>query len=433
MHPSDITCEQLKDTLKQFVGETDADLRFFGEFFLFFNFEENNKIPTAGVTIDKNAQLKFLYNSKFIESLDKEEMPFLMMHEMFHILWSHVQRTGTKERQMSNIVQDMIINDHIKGEYDINEWYKELTTIEPLYIPEEYKGEKIFEILYAWMKREEDKYKDWKDEQDEGKGEEPDDKEGENGDGKGGEDGEPSNDGKGTPGCPVSPQLEKLFDSTSKEEYTFDVHFEDMDISEEMKNEIINDIVNNIKNRGYMTSSVETFLNKIKKSSKDYLKEIKKCLGAFKGTQKQASYSKRNRRGLPTKGNKKINASINVILDTSGSMDSMFEKVLSYIFQDDILINLIQIDTEIKVVEKVKSKSQLQKLKIQGLGGTTLQPAVDKIAEAYNKLPTVILTDGYTDTLNFNSVKNKVLILTTDVDCPIVSGKTNKVKQIKIK
>ena len=53
---------------------------------------------------------------------------------------------------------------------------------------------------------------------------------------------------------------------------------------------------------------------------------------------------------------------------------------------------------------------------IKGMGGTVLQPAIDYISEIENRLSTfnnLVLTDGYTDTLNFTNIKGKSLILTT--------------------
>jgi predicted metal-dependent peptidase len=112
-------------------------------------------------------------------------------------------------------------------------------------------------------------------------------------------------------------------------------------------------------------------------------------------------------------------------------MGGDFDRVLSYIFQNDITINLIQNDTEVKSVELIKNKNELKKVLIKGLGGTTLQPAVDLIAEKYNNFPTVILTDGQTDTLDFSKVKQRVLILSVADFCPI-SGDNGKIKQIKV-
>ena len=145
--------------------------------------------------------------------------------------------------------------------------------------------------------------------------------------------------------------------------------------------------------------------------------------------------NRRNIQGL--KGTKKYKSEINVILDTSGSMCNEFEKALSYIFQNDIEINLIQCDTKVKNFVKIKRKKELELMKIYGLGGTELQPALDFISDKKNKIymfNTCILTDGYTDKLNFKNIRTKTLILSTAQKCPLLDdddNNNNKVKQIE--
>jgi predicted metal-dependent peptidase len=115
-------------------------------------------------------------------------------------------------------------------------------------------------------------------------------------------------------------------------------------------------------------------------------------------------------------------------------MSGEFEKVLSYIFQNDVNINLIQIDTRIQDVVTIKNKKELEKMRIKGHGGTTIQPSLDYIVDkknGINKYNTIILTDGCTDSLNFKGVKGKTLILSTQSECPI-DYNNGRVKQIII-
>jgi predicted metal-dependent peptidase len=149
---------------------------------------------------------------------------------------------------------------------------------------------------------------------------------------------------------------------------------------------------------------------------------------------KQKTIVKPNRRQIAgLKGNRKIKTKINVILDTSGSMGGQgtFERVLSYVYRNDIEINFIQGDTEVKWVENFKSKKKLETMKIHGLGGTILTPSVDYVVEHFNDFNTVILSDGYTDVLDLSKLKGRVLIISVGVKVPI-SKTNNKVKQICI-
>ena len=147
---------------------------------------------------------------------------------------------------------------------------------------------------------------------------------------------------------------------------------------------------------------------------------------------KERTITKPNRKNIQgLKGNKKIKSKVNVILDTSGSMGGTFERVLNYVYRNDIEINMIQGDTEVKWVENFKNSKKLESMKISGLGGTVLQPSVDYVVKHFNQYNTVVLTDGYTDTLDLSKIKGRVLMISIGVKVPI-SRTNNKVKQIVV-
>ena len=207
------------------------------------------------------------------------------------------------------------------------------------------------------------------------------------------------------------------------------------DIPESMREAMVKDVMDRLASRGLVAGNIETTLNKLRKKRKDYLKEIKRSVSnIIFGTVKQKTIVKPNRRGISgLKGNRKVKTKINVILDTSGSMGGQgtFERVLSYVYRNDIEINMVQSDTEVKWVENFKNKRKLETMKISGLGGTIIQSGVDYIAEHFNDYNSVILTDGMTDHLDFSKVKGKVLIISVGTKCPITKS-NGKVKQIVI-
>jgi predicted metal-dependent peptidase len=229
--------------------------------------------------------------------------------------------------------------------------------------------------------------------------------------------------------------LETIFEGEEREEQsTLDTHLGD-DIPQELKREIVESVMTRLKNRGLTSGDVEAIINKLRKTKKDYLREIKRAMSNhIFGSKKEKTIVRPNRRGVEgLKGHKKYKNEINVLLDTSGSMGGEFEKVLSYIFQNDIQMNLIQCDARVQQVLKVKDKKQLEKMKIRGLGGTSLMPGIDFMTDKKNKIymyNTVILTDGWTDSLDFKNVKTKTLILSTACKCP-VSYDNGRVKQIE--
>jgi predicted metal-dependent peptidase len=341
-----------------------------------------------------------------------------MMHEIFHLLWDHKYRELRCgfDHDLSNIVQDMIINEVIKT--DVIDRIKKDNILEKrsvkfaefpknrsdnkvwvLMKPIEYKGKLIYEELYVWLVGEKKKYDDWL----KVKGEK----------------------------CPVSEYLKSLFEQLETGLEAFlDIHLSS-DVPEEYKKSIIENIKNNLKNRGLESGEISATIGKLNKSKKDYLKDIKIGVNELFGTFKEKSITKRNRRSIKgLKGKRKDSYAMNVLLDVSGSMEGYWEKALSYIFQNNIILNIIQCDVKIKNFQVIKNKYQFKKYKIKGFGGTSLQPGVDYIADSkkLNKLNTLILTDGYCPMLNVSKLK-KVLVISVGEYVKVIG----KAKQIKIK
>jgi len=363
-----------------------------------------------------------------------------------------------------------------------------------LFVPKDYQGKLIFEELYEWLKEEKEKWekeqkknsqckscngsgKDQgqgqgqKDQKQKGQGQQPGDGQGEGekqegqGDGQQPGDGQGDGQGKGEscPDCQGTGN-EGGQDSTGKPSYgpygknpskdgesldtwSKEQIFQDMengsgeymdkhigdDVPEEMREAMVKDVMERLAARGLAAGNIEQTLQKLQKKRKDYLKEIKRAVSTMIfGTVKQKTIVKPNRRQIAgLKGNRKVKTKINCILDTSGSMGGTFERVLSYIYRNDIEINLIEADTEVKWIENIKNKRKLETMVIKGLGGTILQPAIDLVADQFNEYNTVVLTDGYCDSLDLSKIKGKVLMISIGVKVPI-SRSNGKVKQIMV-
>jgi predicted metal-dependent peptidase len=478
--------EKLLAGIQAMLIDTKINLPFYGEWNLHVNFHENDSIGTCGVNVGAKG-MNFFYSPTFLENMSQKEVNFITLHEDFHLLFNHPKRTitGQYDHKMSNIVQDMIIN-HVIWE-DISHSFVEIPKSKDgknmaLFVPKEYTGKLIFEELYEWMKDEKEK---WKKEQDkknkcqtcDGTGEKQKSKSGqeksegqgdggqEKGEGQGdgvqdGGNGEACSDcggsgkeggqsGKDSSGKPSYGPYGKNpgKDGQPMDTWSTEQIFQDMEngtgeyldkhmgdeVPEEMREAMVRDVMEKLAARGLTAGNIETTLNKLRKKRKDYLKEIKRAVSnMIFGTIKQKTIVKPNRRQISgLKGNRKVKTMVNVCLDTSGSMggSGTFERVLSYVYRNDIEINFMESDTQVNWVQKIKSKKGLESIPIKGLGGTYMQPMLDYVVEHHNDCNTVLLTDGYTDTLDCSKLKGKLLIISVGVKCPI--GKTNgKVKQI---
>lgn len=445
------------------------NLHFYADFLQNIRIFEDNTKPTAYVTL-KNAHIVMGYNSNFIDTLNVEEVKFLLIHELYHVNFNHLHRSIYKEdKELCNVAQDMIINTLIVRHHNAVMFMPK----GGLTMPPEYEGEHIFEPLYVWLSQKRDEYNQWKDrnknlfqqpqggqgneEQQSGGsgGNSQSDQEQQSGGGSGNkrEQGENKKDSEGSGSgnskpdnpkdpCPASDQLRDIFDGAEKgEQLTLDIHeMNDLDSDQlDVMDQAIKDLKTKSKLRGNMQGNVEDILDlNLRKPKKNNLRHIKtKVAAMFKGHIKNNTYKKYNKKltfnpELTFKGYEKLGNVLNVILDTSGSMGSDFEDVLTQIFTNDYKMQIIECDTKVQKVIPIVSKKQLNRLAIAGLGGTVIQPAIDYVTDPANKInrfPTVILTDGYTDTLDVDKMV-EVMVLTTGSECPIKGGK--KIKQIKI-
>lgn len=472
--------EKLLNGIQTMLIDTKINLPYYGEFNLHVNFHEQDSIGTCAVNVTSKG-MNFFYSPKFLEDMSQKEVNFITLHEDFHLLFNHPRRTvtGQYDHKLSNIAQDMIIN-HVIWE-DIPHAFVEIPKNKDgknmaLFVPKEYQGKLIFEELYEWLKEEKEK---WQKEQKQNsqcqsckgsgkkdgqgggnqKGDSQDSEKGDGSQGKGQGNGEgescPDCDGTGNDGGKDStgkPSYGPYGKNPSKDGESLDTWskeqiFQDMengngeymdkhigdDVPEEMRDAMVKDVMERLAARGLSAGNVETTLNKLRKKRKDYLREIKRAVSnMIFGTIKQKTIVKPNRKQISgLKGNRKVKTKINCILDTSGSMGGTFERVLSYVYRNDIEINLIEADTEVKWIENIKNARKLETLKIKGLGGTILQPAIDLVAEKYNDFNTVVLTDGYCDSLDLSKIRGRVLLISIGVKVPI-SRSNGKIKQIVV-
>lgn len=443
--------EKITNVIENLLIKNSADMPFYGEFNLFINFIKREEIATIGVNTTING-INCYYNDKFLDTLTEKEMMFVLLHEDFHLLLHHNQRDiqGYYNHTLANIACDAIVNTILVSDIDnsvISIPKDEEGRNTCIFLDKDYKGEVIFEDYYEYLMKKYDKYKekhknDGKD--DNGNGNNGNDSNGNNNNtdddntkkknklsksdyGKYVKD--PKNMDKTMDGY----SLDHIFKTmTDNEGQYLDVHIDD-EISSDMKRDMINECINTLKNRGLVSANMENTLAKLIKKKKDYLTYIKRAItNEIFGFNKDKTIlrpSRRNIKGI--KGNKKYSSKINCILDTSGSMCNDFEKVLSYIYNNNVVVNLIQCDAEIKRIDTIKNtKHQLEHIKIDGLGGTILQPAVDYIREHLNKYNTLILSDGWCDELDNTGVKGNILVITTDKE--IIFKNRNKIKQITI-
>lgn len=510
---------KLSKCIDEMMSDMTLLLYYYGEFCQFVLFQETENVPRCAVNVLSGGMV-FYWNRKFLDITPQKHINFIIVHEIFHLILDHPKRIrhGGFEMKLSNIATDMIINTAIKSDFiDVDSPTKTFIEVPTekvkkfdskgkiieddhvwvIFVPDEYKGEHIYENVYDWLKEEKKKFDKWKKDKnstnfdgdwtppefgdgdvgddifdqengegnptgdpsdfdkdgdkdsdgENGKGNKPTDKnskdgKGNNKDGKGSGDSKDESDGNGngeiqpsknngkkSDDCPVSDYLKNIFEGMDGglEEF-LDSHLSS-DIPDEIRRNIVDEVKEHLRQRGFEKSKIQKTLEKLVKSKKDYLREIKTSISSLRGYNKVKSITKRNRRSIPgIKGRRKEGFGLNVILDLSGSMTGYHQKALTYIFQNNIIINLIQCDNQIQMQNgksyfPIKNKREFKKIQLVGFGGTELQPGIDLIADTkeLRGLNTLIITDGATDRLDVSRLK-KTLILTVDKPCPILAG-----------
>ena len=76
--------------------------------------QETEAIDTAGVTTNQ-----LLYNKRFVQNTDFDELVFIMVHEIAHIALKHVARLENRDPKIWNVACDMYINKALAHEFDL--------------------------------------------------------------------------------------------------------------------------------------------------------------------------------------------------------------------------------------------------------------------------------------------------------------------------
>ena len=156
--------EKITQTCREMQIDLTVNLPYYGHFLLLMSFTERPDIPTCAVNVTSNG-MQYYYNSDFLNRISQKMVNFVVLHNIFHLLWNHPKRTveGSYDAKLASVVQDMIIN-HIICE-DIDSDYIELPVDENgnsmvVFVPQEYKGPLIFEFLYDWMHEKQDEQRE---------------------------------------------------------------------------------------------------------------------------------------------------------------------------------------------------------------------------------------------------------------------------------
>jgi len=315
------------------------------------------------------------------ERLSSEQKRFRLKEQALHVLFKHIPRQGEREKKQWDVASDLSIHQLIThASPDEKAIFPEMLGFE---------RKQTAETYYAWLQQEgEDQQKSESGEGKDGKGEKnPKGKGKPNLDDRGDDHG---GWGKGN-GDPESGE-------GGQGEY-------DAQMMEEMADELSERISEMAmqKSRGLVSSDLNENLNIYKRKRKlDWKKYLKASLNK-KAKGRKSTWKRVNRRfpdDYSVKGyTRKHSNNVTIAVDVSGSMSNEevatgLAEVLNLCKQMNCKTNLIQIDTEIKAVQKFDARTM--KFGRKGMGGTYMWDGMQYIIDNPNMNPdtVILITDG---------------------------------------
>jgi hypothetical protein len=77
--------EKLGESIQIMLCDLDVNLPYYGNFNLFINFKEDEKVGTCGVNMT-NKGMNFYYSSEFLSKMTQKQVNFIVLHENFQII-----------------------------------------------------------------------------------------------------------------------------------------------------------------------------------------------------------------------------------------------------------------------------------------------------------------------------------------------------------
>lgn len=450
------------------------DAPFFSEFMLRFHYYRTDSIPTIAVNSTRG-NINLYYNPEFIDgggerpkiddegkpifildddgnytyddqgnikiemeprpALNEQELESVLIHEIMHLIRFHHERT-LEDHYLFNIAADMLINDDLNN-LTIGRRSMKLPeggVYLDLARKEGYNGPEVTEPLYNWLIDKREEYAQYYSDlmENDGNG---------NCSACGGDGKEKDGDGNETggkcPQCNGSGKQQSKGSGTGVFDAVYGSKIDEHDIleeSDEMAKNAIEDAIENAKVRSWGNiggSGRERLEELIKPAKLPWKTLLRRFLSPYvfdHGPHIENTWSRRNRRGHPLPGVRRLNNKVIIAVDTSGSigrneLDAFFVEI-EKIVKDTGQLVVIQCDTEIVDVKQNYKKSDYKKIDIKGRGGTRVQPVFDWIEEnGYKKYPVVYFTDGYFD-YDFNTYNiNTLWVVTDQEDSRIPGGK----------
>lgn len=336
---------------------TDQKYTFFSTALVRLNVSYTNSIKTLATD-----GLNLFISPDFVKQLSNRQIAFGLLHEVMHVIYEHLIRKGSRDHQLWNIATDYVINNQLDS--------MGLDVIEGICLDHQYDNMSADQV-YAHLKDKQKK------------------------DPNSTSNMQPSfddfidpptgNDSNGNPFQPYTPDQ-----ITQK-------------VQDIVDQAIVAAQMGGDKAIGGIPGQILRDYNERLRPAinwKDALRDFMFSLG-----KNGSSFKKPSRRGLaqnltlPGKLGKGLGR-IDFAIDTSGSVsEEMFNQFVSevaHVFEKmkPKEIGIMQFDHNLKSRDVVKNAAEFRQIKMQGGGGTLIEPVLEKFKDVESRA-LVVLTDGY--------------------------------------
>lgn len=373
---------------------------FFAALILSTRFIVDNRMPTAATDM-----VVIYYNEEFVARLDQEELIFLNVHEIMHVLLKHGLRLGGRDRYLWNVACDHVINLKLKElKFKVihhPEWKDFgpegfVPCCDPRFVG--MSEEQVYDLL---MQEEKNKPKEPEgDEEQEGR--------------EGGRPGKKGDKPGQGPGKSFNEDiLPTPGDKAEQEKVNVKI------------DRMVATAIAIAKARGELPAGFETIIKDFFEAQVPWEVVLQRFMSKF--VRSHSTWRRRNRRHpnmyLPGKLSKQL-GEVNIIGDSSGSMfnETIFKYVgseINYFIQNmkPELVRVVWADDDECSNEEVFLPGEQVVLHPRGGGGTDMRKPLLFI-EKNEPIFAIIITDGITPWPNEPTPYPLIICCTTAVPCP---------------
>lgn len=378
---------------------------------------------TMGVRIVNGGEVQCLYYPPFVDSMTVKETFAVIQHEIEHIVRLHCLRVSGREPDGWNIAADMTVNGS-RNRPRIGYHESTSETVVPLkgqivWIPEDWPQDQTSEYYYDLLEKKQkqmgptcsncgrpQKGQDQKSGGGKGKGKKNDKgQQGQNGQGQGDEDPDNQNGNAGggecCPSCGQQDTGEYSYGGIRGKAIDDHSVWNQSDVSQDEARQVVKDMVDQAteKCQGHVPGHLIETINELAKPVVRWRELLRYYLGKHVGNQRK-TYSRRNRRhdrfGMPGISHHAA-ATVNVIIDTSGSIGS--RELEQFFAEIDAIasrakVNILQWDHAFQGWTTYR-RGDWKKFEVHGRGGTDMAAPIQwLIDEKLIADVQVMLTDG---------------------------------------